>query len=52
MVSQIEVKNMALFCDFENVALGVRESNYAAFDVGRVLERLLLKRCAGHGRRD
>jgi uncharacterized LabA/DUF88 family protein len=34
---------MALFCDFENIALGVREANYAAFDIGKVLERLLLK---------
>ncbi|MCP4701688.1 MAG: NYN domain-containing protein [Gammaproteobacteria bacterium] len=35
--------NMALFCDFENVALGVREAKYAAFDIQKVLERLLLK---------
>ncbi len=35
--------NMALFCDFENVALGVRESKYDKFDINRVLERLLLK---------
>ena len=35
--------NMALFCDFENVALGVRDANYAAFDIQKVLERLLLK---------
>jgi len=35
--------NMALFCDFENVALGVREAKYAEFDVRIVLERLLLK---------
>jgi uncharacterized protein (TIGR00288 family) len=35
--------NMALFCDFENVALGVRESKYSEFDVRKVLERLLLK---------
>jgi len=35
--------NMALFCDFENVALGVREAKYAQFDIGKVLERLLLK---------
>jgi len=35
--------NMALFCDFENVALGVREAKYDEFDVRRVLERLLLK---------
>jgi uncharacterized protein (TIGR00288 family) len=34
---------MALFCDFENVALGVRDAKYAAFDIQRVLERLLLK---------
>jgi len=38
-----EVTNMALFCDFENVALGVRDANYAKFDIGKVLERLLLK---------
>ncbi len=36
-------RNLALFCDFENVALGVRESNYSKFDIGLVLERLLLK---------
>lgn len=36
-------RNMALFCDFENVALGVRDAKYAAFDIGKVLERLLLK---------
>jgi uncharacterized protein (TIGR00288 family) len=34
---------MALFCDFENVALGVQDARYAAFDVQKVLERLLLK---------
>ena len=34
---------MALFCDFENVALGVRDANYDKFDIRRVLERLLLK---------
>jgi uncharacterized protein (TIGR00288 family) len=38
-----ETNNLALFCDFENVALGVREARYAAFDVKKVLERLLLK---------
>ncbi len=36
-------KNMALFCDFENVALGVREAKYPDFDIKKVLERLLLK---------
>jgi len=35
--------NMAVFCDFENVALGVRDINLATFDIRRVLERLLLK---------
>ncbi|MCC6608495.1 MAG: NYN domain-containing protein [Burkholderiales bacterium] len=35
--------NMALFCDFENIALGVREAKYEKFDIGKVLERLLLK---------
>ncbi|HUL14011.1 MAG TPA: NYN domain-containing protein [Methylococcaceae bacterium] len=34
---------MALFCDFENIALGVRDAKYAAFDIQKVLERLLLK---------
>jgi uncharacterized protein (TIGR00288 family) len=34
---------MALFCDFENVALGVRDAKYAQFDIKKVLERLLLK---------
>ena len=34
---------MAVFCDFENVALGVKETGYAKFDMGKVLERLLLK---------
>jgi uncharacterized protein (TIGR00288 family) len=34
---------MAVFCDFENVALGVRDANYAEFDIGKVLQRLLLR---------
>ena len=34
---------MALFCDFENVALGVQDAKYDKFDIGKVLERLLLK---------
>ncbi|MDT8437697.1 MAG: NYN domain-containing protein [Wenzhouxiangellaceae bacterium] len=36
-------RNLALFCDFENIALGVRDARYAAFDIKKVLERLLLK---------
>src|SRR6266704_4639827 len=43
MANTAEVTNMALFCDFENVALGVQEAKYERFDIGRVLERLLLK---------
>ena len=34
---------LALFCDFENIALGVRDARYDKFDIGLVLERLLLK---------
>jgi uncharacterized LabA/DUF88 family protein len=34
---------MAVFCDFENVALGVRDARYAEFDIHKVLEKLLLK---------
>jgi uncharacterized protein (TIGR00288 family) len=40
---QSDIRNLALFCDFENVALGVREARYAQFDINKVLERLLLK---------
>jgi uncharacterized LabA/DUF88 family protein len=35
--------NLAVFCDFENVALGVRDANLKRFDIRPVLERLLLK---------
>jgi uncharacterized protein (TIGR00288 family) len=37
------ITNMAVFCDFENVALGVRDARFARFDIEKVLERLLLK---------
>ena len=43
MPSNQEARNLAVFCDFENVALGVREARYAQFDMDKVLERLLLK---------
>ena len=43
MAGNPEITNMALFCDFENVALGVRDAKYAQFDINKVLERLLLK---------
>ena len=35
--------NLALFCDFENIALGVGDAKYDKFDIQLVLERLLLK---------
>ena len=43
MPSTPESRSLAVFCDFENVALGVREAKYAQFDMDKVLERLLLK---------
>jgi uncharacterized protein (TIGR00288 family) len=38
-----DTANLAVFCDFENIAIGVRQSKYADFDISKVLERLLLK---------
>ena len=38
-----ETRSLAVFCDFENIALGVREAKYAQFDMDKVLERLLAK---------
>jgi len=35
--------NLALFCDFENIALGARDAKYASFDIELVLQKLLLK---------
>ena len=43
MSERERTQNLALFCDFENVALGVRDAKYAKFDMQKVLERLLLK---------
>ncbi len=43
MAGSQEAENMALFCDFENIAIGVRDAKYAQFDIKKVLERLLLK---------
>ena len=36
-------RNLALFCDFENIALGARDAKYASFDMQPVLQKLLLK---------
>ncbi|PLZ04360.1 NYN domain-containing protein [Burkholderia sp. WAC0059] len=43
MASPQENVSMAVFCDFENVALGVRDAKIDRFDIKPVLERLLLK---------
>ncbi len=43
MAASPESVSMAMFCDFENVALGVRDAKYDKFDIKPVLERLLLK---------
>ncbi|CAN5138333.1 hypothetical protein BH20VER2_BH20VER2_01530 [soil metagenome] len=34
---------MAVYLDLENIAIGAREAQFPAFDIGKVLERLLLK---------
>ena len=43
MASEHEDLNLAIFCDFENVALGVRDVKLDKFDIRLVLERLLVK---------
>jgi uncharacterized protein (TIGR00288 family) len=40
---QNDEKRIAVFIDFENVAMGVRESKYGNFDVDLVLKRLVEK---------
>jgi uncharacterized protein (TIGR00288 family) len=36
-------RNLALFCDFENIALGVRDAKHEKFDINKILELLLVK---------
>ncbi len=43
MAAEEQERNMAVFCDFENIAIGVREAKYSKFDIKKVLERLLVK---------
>ncbi len=43
MSSASEDQNLAIFCDFENVALGVRDARIKKFNIQLVLERLLVK---------
>jgi len=42
-MSSHETPNIAIFCDFENVAIGVRDAKHESFDVSVVLARLLDK---------
>jgi uncharacterized LabA/DUF88 family protein len=41
--NQQDEQRLALFIDFENIAIGVRDAHYRKFDVNLVLERLLDK---------
>jgi uncharacterized protein (TIGR00288 family) len=43
MAAEEQERNMAVFCDFENIAIGAREAKYSKFDIKKVLERLLVK---------
>jgi uncharacterized LabA/DUF88 family protein len=43
MATSPDNTSMAVFCDFENVALGVRDAKYEKFDIKPVLEHLLVK---------
>jgi len=43
MTVQTDTHTLALFCDFENIALGVRDMRNQQLDVRLVIERLLLK---------
>lgn len=43
MATPNEITNIALFCDFENIVLGAKETKYPHFNIQLILERLLLK---------
>ncbi len=43
MSADSEISNMAVFADFENVAIGAEQAKYAKFDISKVLERILVK---------
>ena len=43
MSSGNEDQNLAIFCDFENIALGVRDAKMQKFNINLILERLLVK---------
>jgi len=39
----LEERNIALFCDFENIAIGVRDAKFDPFDIQLILGRILDK---------
>ncbi|MGB0711970.1 MAG: NYN domain-containing protein [Gammaproteobacteria bacterium] len=43
MSDSTPTRSMAVYCDFENLALGVRDARLPRFAIHKVLERLLLK---------
>lgn len=43
MDSITRTPNIAIFCDYENIAIGVRDARYDDVDIARILERLLDK---------
>ena len=43
MPDQAQTCNMAIFADFENVAIGAEQARYERFDIGKVIERILVK---------
>ncbi len=43
MQDNSEPQIMAVYCDFENLAIGARDAKFKSFDIATVLERLLLK---------
>lgn len=43
MTDTSETRIMALYCDFENLALGVKDTPYGHLNISLILEKLLLK---------
>src|SRR5205085_5399787 len=43
LASNQDEQRLALFIDFENIAIGVRDAHYRKFEINLVLERLLEK---------
>ncbi|HRQ87514.1 MAG TPA: NYN domain-containing protein [Bacteroidia bacterium] len=43
MPTDTQTSNMAIFADFENVAIGAEQARYDRFDINKVIERILVK---------